>query len=59
MDDVKAIAIASDETLLASGSFDKTVKVWDLKTGELLHTLKHVHGITADCHQSQMVQNAG
>lgn len=39
-DAVKAVSISPDGTKLASGSEDETVKVWDLKTGELLTTLK-------------------
>ena len=39
---VCSVAISPDEQCLASGSFDKTVKLWNLQTGELLHTLtKH------------------
>ena len=30
-----------DDRLLISGSFDRTVKVWDIKSGELLNTLVH------------------
>ncbi|WP_017717516.1 WD40 repeat domain-containing protein [Kamptonema formosum] len=35
---VTCLAISSDGKLLASGSY-KNIKLWDLETGELLHTL--------------------
>lgn len=37
---VRAVAITPDGEILASGSGDKTVKLWRLATGELLHTLE-------------------
>jgi WD40 repeat protein len=36
---VNAVAISRDGQFLASGSVDKTVKIWDLGTGELVLTL--------------------
>lgn len=39
LDVVKSIAISSDGQIIASGSYDKTIKLWELKTGELLHTI--------------------
>lgn len=33
---VSAIAISSDNQMVASGSFDRTIKLWKLSTGELL-----------------------
>ncbi|MBD0345744.1 MAG: serine/threonine protein kinase [Coleofasciculus sp. Co-bin14] len=38
-DVVKSIAISPDGQFLASGSYDKTIKLWSLRTGELLNTL--------------------
>ena len=35
---VRSLAVSPDG-LLASGSWDQTVKIWQLKTGQLLHTL--------------------
>ncbi len=35
-----AIAIASDEQWIATGSFDQTVKIWDAHTGDLRLTLQ-------------------
>ncbi|AFZ21799.1 protein kinase domain-containing protein [Allocoleopsis franciscana] len=43
---VSSIAISSDGQLIASGSEDKTIKVWNLGTGQLLRTLTgHSEGI--------------
>ncbi|KAL5010050.1 hypothetical protein ScPMuIL_012355 [Solemya velum] len=42
----KVMCVTFDETRLASGSSDKTVKVWDIKTGELLQTFRgHNKGV--------------
>ena len=39
---VASIALSPDGSTIASGSFDKTVKLWQLSTGKLMHTLtKH------------------
>ncbi|MBW4657861.1 MAG: caspase family protein [Drouetiella hepatica Uher 2000/2452] len=38
-DIIHAIAISPDGKTLATGSADKTIKLWDLQTGELLQTL--------------------
>ncbi|HEY9606173.1 MAG TPA: serine/threonine-protein kinase [Allocoleopsis sp.] len=43
---VRAIAISPDGQLIASGSEDNTIKVWNLRTGKLLRTLTgHSGGI--------------
>ncbi|AFY57121.1 WD40 repeat-containing protein [Rivularia sp. PCC 7116] len=39
-DSVKAIKITPNGETLISGSYDRTVKLWDLKTGKLLKTLE-------------------
>jgi serine/threonine protein kinase len=36
---VRTVAISPDGQLLASGSYDRTIKLWSLRTGEVLHTL--------------------
>ena len=36
---VRSVAISADGQTLASGSWDKTIKLWNLKTGDLLRTL--------------------
>ena len=47
---IESVAWTPDGTQLATGSQDKTVKVWNTKTGQLLHTLsgheKPVRGVT-------------
>jgi WD40 repeat protein len=40
---VTSVAIRADGAMLASGSGDQTVRVWNLRTGELLHTLYGHH----------------
>ncbi|MDY6901840.1 MAG: WD40 repeat domain-containing protein, partial [Cyanobacteriota bacterium] len=43
---VSSLALSKDGTILVSGSKDKTIKIWHLKTGELLRTLKgHKDGV--------------
>ena len=39
---VNTIAISPDGQTLASGSKDKTIKIWNLKTGKLKETISEV-----------------
>lgn len=44
---VKAIAISPDCQIVASGSYDRTIKLWSLRTGQLIHTLTgHTNRVT-------------
>lgn len=36
-----------DERHMVSGSLDKTVRIWDLRSGGVLETLRYEHGVTA------------
>jgi len=40
-DYVLAVAYSPDEQTILSGSADKTVKLWDIATGELIYTFRH------------------
>ena len=43
---VRALAISPDGQTLASASFDKTIKLWQLSTGQLTHTCsEHSKGV--------------
>ncbi len=43
-----SLAISPDGRTLISGSKDKTIKIWNLSAGELLHTLSgHDGGVKA------------
>ncbi len=42
-EDVTSIAVSSDNKILISGSYDKTVKLWDIKTGFMLHSFSDLN----------------
>ena len=37
--DVNSVAFSPDGTKVVSGSFDSTVNIWNVETGDVLHTL--------------------
>ena len=38
-DDVRSVAFSPDGTKVVSGSEDNTVKIWNVESGDVLHTL--------------------
>ncbi|MFN6486695.1 MULTISPECIES: WD40 repeat domain-containing protein [unclassified Nostoc] len=45
---VNSVAFSNDGRMLASGSYDKTIKLWEVATGKEICTLSHfaqVHSI--------------
>src|SRR6185503_17467749 len=46
-DVVSKVIFSPDSELLASGSVDNTVKIWQRKDGNIVRTLEHPMGVTA------------
>jgi len=43
--DIHAVVFSPDGSLLASGGTDETIKIWDVKSGQLIRTLQHGNGV--------------
>src|SRR5262249_51413604 len=50
---VNSVAISPDGKWLASGGADRTVRIWDARTGKLRHTLPHSGSVVAVCFHPQ------
>jgi WD40 repeat protein len=45
---IRSFAFSSDGKLLASGSYDRTARIWDARTGKLRHVLDHTGYVLAE-----------
>ncbi|KAM0672572.1 WD40 domain-containing protein [Ordospora colligata] len=63
--EVISVSISSNRLYIASGSFDKTVKIWSLDTGQMMHSYSHVdfvykvkmmNDLVASCSKDKMVK---
>ena len=45
---VNLVAISPDGKYIVSGSYDKTIKIWDIKIGENIYTIDNSYNILID-----------
>ena len=56
---INSVAFSPDGRLIASGSYDKTIKLWDVNTGEEIRTLKgHSGWVTSVTRDSKAPDSA-
>lgn len=60
---IHALAIAKEQKIIASGSYDRTIKQWDLETGELLYScyneLGPIYAIAVDPERETIASGGG
>jgi WD40 repeat protein len=44
---VEDLAVSTDSKMLLTGSLDKTARLWDLNSGNCVHTFRHAKAVTA------------
>ncbi|CAB3978223.1 F-box WD repeat-containing 7-like [Paramuricea clavata] len=56
----RVLSVSAFENMIASGSYDKTIKVWDAKSGKILQTLTgHSKGVWCLCFLSKTLLISG
>lgn len=60
---IHALAIAPEQKIIVSGSYDRTIKQWDLETGKLLHSCYHelgaIYAIAVDLERETIASGGG